>query len=226
MVLAAAYGAALHALTGQHDLTIGTDVANRKDVDEERLIGFFINQLVLRIDVAGDPTFESLLRRVRTAALAAYSHQDLPFDRLVHALNPRRRAGTAPLFQAKLVLQNTPAPPRRMGGVLLSVAAEIDTVDFDLILDLTHGRERLDGWLKFDPARVEAGTASWLAARVEGVLNRAAQQPGLRVSELVGDAPSERSSRRSDAGRRFRRTGRAALAGAARRRRVLPGGGA
>jgi non-ribosomal peptide synthetase component F len=113
---------------------IGTDVANRNRVETENLIGFCINQLVLRTQLAGNPSFRELIARTWKVALGAYAHQDMPFDLLVKELNPRRAANRTPLFQAKLVLQNAPAPPLRLPGVTIeSVQLATHTSKFDIM---------------------------------------------------------------------------------------------
>src|SRR5689334_19547598 len=105
MTLLAAFLVVLRYLTRQDDLVVGTDVASRNRGEIEGLIGFFTNQLVLRADLSGDPTFEELLGRVRALALEAFVNQDVPFERLV-ALSPARDTSRTPLFQVKFVLQN------------------------------------------------------------------------------------------------------------------------
>src|SRR3546814_18218302 len=98
--------------SGQDDLVVGTDLAGRTHPAAERLIGFFVNQLVLRIDLAGCATFRDVLRAVRGRVLAGFFHQDVPFETLVRTLNPPRDPGRLPLFQVTLVLQNTPSAGR------------------------------------------------------------------------------------------------------------------
>ena len=112
MVLLAAFDALLARHTGQDDLVVGTPIANRNRLETEGLIGFFINTLVLRLDLAGDPPFRDLARRARAATLEAYAHQDLPFERLVEELAPERERGRNPLFQVMLALQRRAAGAR------------------------------------------------------------------------------------------------------------------
>ncbi|HSL82793.1 MAG TPA: condensation domain-containing protein, partial [Thermoanaerobaculia bacterium] len=109
MVFLAGFQGLLHLASGQDDLVIGTDVANRNRVETEGLIGFFVNQLALRARFSPGLSFRGLLRQVRETALGAYAHQDMPFDRLVEVIRPGRSAGRAPLFQVKLNFQNVPA---------------------------------------------------------------------------------------------------------------------
>ncbi|UUZ51684.1 condensation domain-containing protein [Massilia sp. B-10] len=94
-------------LSGQSEVVIGTPVANRQRSEVEALIGFFVNTLALRIDLSDDPTVEQLLAQVKASALAAYSHQDLPFDQVVEAVKPPRSMGHNPIFQVMLALNNT-----------------------------------------------------------------------------------------------------------------------
>src|SRR5919202_2166344 len=110
MTLLATFAILLHWYTGQNDIVIGTDVANRNRAETEELIGFFINQLVLRTDLFGNPSFQDLLGQVREVTLGAYDHQDLPFDNLIDSLKPERDLSRTLLFQVKFTLQNTPMP--------------------------------------------------------------------------------------------------------------------
>ena len=117
MVLLAAYTVMLRYVTGGDDIVVGTDVANRNRAETEGLIGFFVNQLVLRTDLSGNPTFRELLGRVCKITLEAYDHQDLPFEMLVAALQPQRSLQHAPLFQVKLVLQPPPMESVELPGL-------------------------------------------------------------------------------------------------------------
>ncbi|MGV0024747.1 non-ribosomal peptide synthetase [Phormidesmis priestleyi] len=135
MTLLAAFQTLLHRYTGQTDLAIGSPIANRHRSELEGLIGFLVNSLVLRTNLAGDPTFRELLNRVRDVTLAAYAHQDLPFEKLVEELQPVRSLGQNPLFQAVFALQNTPIEQLVLPGLVLSpVELETKTSRFDLEL--------------------------------------------------------------------------------------------
>jgi acyl carrier protein len=120
MALLSAYAIVLRHWSGQADLLIGTDIANRTHVEIEGLIGFFVNQLVLRVDLSSNPTLDGVLAQVRETTLGAYAHQDLPFDTLVAELRPPRAASLLPFFQTKFVLQNAPAESFQLPG--LSIA--------------------------------------------------------------------------------------------------------
>ncbi|MEP0980919.1 amino acid adenylation domain-containing protein [Leptolyngbya sp. AS-A5] len=133
MTLLAAFQTLIYHYTGQTDLAIGSPVANRHQSELEGLIGFFVNSLVLRADLTGDPTFRELLDRVRKVTLAAYAHQDLPFEKLVEELQPIRNLGQNPLFQVVFALQNTPMEQLVLPGLVLSpVDLETKTSRFNL----------------------------------------------------------------------------------------------
>src|SRR5205085_2695341 len=123
--------------SGQDDIVVGTDVANRTRSEVEGLIGFFVNQLVLRTDLSGSPSFRALLRRVRTMTLDAYMHQDVPFEQLVADLHPDRHLNRTPLFQVKFILQNAPLQPIALPGATPRPLEVQHTVaQFDLVLSL------------------------------------------------------------------------------------------
>ena len=111
MTLLAAFQVLLYRYSGQEDFAVGSPIANRTRPEIEPLIGCFINMIVLRANLAGDPTFRDLLGQVRQTALEAFEHQELPFERLVEALNPERDTSRHPLFQVMFSLQKT--HPRR-----------------------------------------------------------------------------------------------------------------
>ena len=135
MTLLAAFKTLLHRYTGQIDIAIGSPIANRHRSELEGLIGFLVNSLVLRTNLAGEPTFRELLNRVRDVTLAAYAHQDLPFEKLVEELQPVRSLGQNPLFQVVFALQNTPMEQLELPGLVLSpVELETKTSRFDLEL--------------------------------------------------------------------------------------------
>ena len=135
MTLLAAFKTLLHRYTGQIDIAIGSPIANRHRSELEGLIGFLVNSLVLRTNLAGDPTFRELLNRVRDVTLAAYAHQDLPFEKLVEELQPVRSLGQNPLFQVVFALQNTPMEQLELPGLFLSpVELETKNSRFDLEL--------------------------------------------------------------------------------------------
>ncbi|MEM7583268.1 MAG: condensation domain-containing protein, partial [Acidobacteriota bacterium] len=189
MALTAGFNALLYALTGREDLVVGTDVAGRERAELEGLIGFFVNQLVLRTDLSGEPTLREVLHRVRRVALDAYAHQNLPFEKLVAAVNPRRSLSYAPLFQVKLILQHASAsePPQGSELTMRRLRLRAATSQIDLLINVTAAAEGL--WLSaeysadlFEAATVErwlarfATVLSWLATRSEATLAELRQQ--------------------------------------------------
>lgn len=137
MTLLGAFYVLMHYHLGQPDLVVGTDLANRSAAETEKLIGFFVNQVALRADLSGAPAFSEILARVRSIALEAYLHQDVPFDRVVEAVNPPRMRNRSPLFQVKFVLQNAPRPRLEMAGLHLSeLELNSGAAKFDLLVNV------------------------------------------------------------------------------------------
>jgi amino acid adenylation domain-containing protein len=193
MSLLAAFSAVLGRWAGQEVLAVGTPIAGRTRVELEPLIGFFVNTLVLRADLAGDPSGRALLGRCREAALGAYAHQDLPFEKLVEALHPDRELARAPLFQVLLSLQNAPAPAAELPGVSLApLAVEPGTAKFDLTLSLAETPDGIVGWLEHDAHLFDGATAARLAGHFAVLLQALAADPGRRLAELPLLSPGER----------------------------------
>ena len=149
MTMVAALKTLLYRYTGQDDIVIGTDVANRNRGETEGLIGFFVNLLVLRTDISGYPTFRELLQRVRKVTLEAYNHQDLPFDKLVEELRPERHLSNTPLFEVLFVMDNVPTQNLQLPGLTLSpIEVETKTAKFDIALFMSENAEGITGsWL-------------------------------------------------------------------------------
>src|SRR6185295_9813413 len=141
MVLLSGFAALLQRLTGETDVLLGSPIAGRGRKEIEGLIGFFVNTLVLRADLGGDPGFDTLVARVREMALAAYAHQDLPFERLVEELQPQRSLARSPLFQVSFVLGVEEAVRELAPGLPLSrLPVDTGTAKYDLTLGLEiHG---------------------------------------------------------------------------------------
>ena len=187
MTLLAALDVTLHSFSGAEDLVVGGDIAHRSRLETEGLIGFFINQIVLRVSLAGDPSFGEILERAREASLFAYEHQDLPFDKLVEAVNPDRGGDHAPIFQVKLVVQNTPTAALRLGGGLEAEALAVASrpAREELLLNAVPAGEGLALRFKYDPSILSETVLQRLARRLRRTLELAAEDPERSLSALV-----------------------------------------
>ncbi|MEV7907665.1 non-ribosomal peptide synthetase, partial [Streptomyces anulatus] len=200
MVLQAALAALLTRLGAGTDIPIGTPIAGRTDDALDDLVGFFVNTLVLRTDTSGRPTFRELIDRVRATDLAAYEHQDLPFERLVEALNPVRDTTHHPLFQTMLVLNNATAHDLHLYGLQTSeLPIDLTIAKFDLTFALTerhdgHGDPAgIDGIVEYATDLFDHRTATTLAERLLRVLLAVAHDPGLPIGAIDVLAPEERA---------------------------------
>ena len=152
MTLLAAFKTLLYRYTGQEDLVLGSPIAGRRRVEIENLIGLFINTLVLRTDLSGNPSFRELLRRVQDVALGAYAHQDVPFEKLIEDLHLQRSLSFASLFQVMFVLQNTPESKLTLSDLTVSqVTIDRETALTDLFLSLTETDEGLQEYYLIEP---------------------------------------------------------------------------
>jgi amino acid adenylation domain-containing protein len=172
MTLVAGFKIVLGRYTGQEDLLIGTDAANRNRLETEGLIGFFVNQLALRTDLSGDPSFREILRRVRRTVLDADWRQDVPFEKVVDEVEPARRGDRSPLFQVKLVLQNIPGQVLHSSGLTISALGVNDsTSKFDILLNLSETAEGLVGYNQYDSDLFDRSTMQGLLHFYEAALS-------------------------------------------------------
>ncbi|NEQ48309.1 MAG: amino acid adenylation domain-containing protein [Leptolyngbya sp. SIOISBB] len=194
MTLLAAFQILLYRYTGQTDLLIGTPIANRYRAEVEGLIGFFANTLVLRTDLTGQPGFQDLLTRVREVALAAYAHQDLPFEMLVEALQPERNLSHTPLFQVMFAFdEQTPLPD------LPNVTAELldsesHTAKFDLTLFAEDAASELVLRLEYNADLFEPETISRFLHQLQTLLTGIVAQPKQSIATLPILTDAERQS--------------------------------
>jgi hypothetical protein len=186
MTLLAAFEILLHSYTGERDILIGSPIANRTRPETETLIGFFVNTLVLRADLSGDPTFRQLVRRVRETTLSADAHQDLPFDKLVKALQPDRVLSRMPLIQVAFTLRNNPLPALALPSLALRpLEVERGTVQFDLTLNLVEHEGSLVGSFEYKTDIFDAATAQRLWGHYEKILQSVVASSELRLGEIV-----------------------------------------
>jgi amino acid adenylation domain-containing protein len=186
MTMLSAFYVLLHAKVGQEDLIVGTDLANRSSVETETMIGFFVNQVALRLDLSGDPPFTRLLGRVRTVAMEAYLHQDVPFDRVVEAVNPPRERNRTPLFQVKFVLQNAPRPKLEMGNLHLT-ELELDTgaAKFDLLVNVLQQDADLRMLWEYSSEIFRESTMQRMADCYLALLESIVANPELKLHEAA-----------------------------------------
>ncbi|MEV7773854.1 amino acid adenylation domain-containing protein [Kitasatospora sp. NPDC086791] len=195
MGLLAAFQVLLARYTGQHDIAVGTPVAGRNRAETEGLVGFFVNTLVLRADLGEDPSFAALLAQVRETALAAYDHQDLPFERLVEHLAPERDLARTPLFQTMFNLQDPQATGHAWDLPGITVGAEplgVDVAKFDLSMELAETAAGFTGILEYATDLFDRTTVERMADHYLTLLAGAAADPDGAVSRLpLLTAPEE-----------------------------------
>ncbi|WP_139131420.1 condensation domain-containing protein, partial [Streptomyces griseus] len=191
MVLQAGVSGLLSRLGGGVDIPLGTAIAGRTDAALDELVGFFVNTLVLRADVSGDPGFGELVERVRVTDLAAYAHQDVPFEQLVHALQPSRSLARHPLFQVMIVLQNNAVASLDLPGL---VAAPVDgeggAAKFDLGFNFVERTDAegapagIDVTVEYSSDLFDEGTVTDLGRRLLRLLSLGAADPAMPLSQL------------------------------------------
>ena len=185
MTMMAALKALLSRYTGQQDIVVGSPIANRNHAATEDLIGFFVNTLVMRTDVSGDPTFVELLARVKTSALGAYDHQDLPFEKLVEELQPDRDLGQNPLFQVIFAVQNASRSELQLPGLTLQLQPmETTATRFDLEVHVWDFRGLLSLTFFYSTDLFDASTIARLSDHYRALLAAATAEPERRISRL------------------------------------------
>ncbi len=186
MTLLAAFKALLYCYTRQEDVVLATDIANRQRVETEGLIGFFVNMLVLRTNLGGNPTFKELLARVREVTLAAYAHQALPFEKLVEHLQPARELNTAtPLFRVVFALQNAPMPSVELPALQLTpVEVAGDAAKFDLVINVWETAEGLSGFVRYSTDLFEAQTIAQMCEHYARLLGGIVERPDTQLNRL------------------------------------------
>ncbi|MBL8151840.1 MAG: AMP-dependent synthetase, partial [Blastocatellia bacterium] len=185
MNLLSAFKFLLHSYSKQSDIVVGTDVASRQEKSIELLIGFFVNQLVLRTDLSGNPSYTELLERVRDVTLEAYSHQEVPFDKLVEVLKPEREGNSMPLFQVKMVLQNNPLPPLSIPDLSIELLEfHNNTAKYDLLLNLTETVEGIVGYFEYSTSIFSLPMIELLFNQYEAILKTVIVEPSIRLDKL------------------------------------------
>lgn len=202
MSLLAAFKTLLYCYSGQEDILVGTDVANRQRSETENLIGFFVNLVPLRTDISGQPSFRTLLQRIRQVALGAYAHQELPFEKLVEELQPQRQAGETPLVRSLFVLQNTPMPAFQtspslvlspaeasanagQGLTMSSVEVNDQTSKFDLSLFVGKKQGKLVGNWRYRADLFSQNRVEQLSQNFVTLLEKIVTNPDTRLPQFA-----------------------------------------
>ena len=195
MVLLTAFKVLLHRYSGQADLVVGTPMANRNRAEIEGLIGFFVNMVVLRTDLSGNPSFRQALQRVKEVTLGAYDHADVPFERLVEELRPDRSVARNPIFQVAFALQNTPAFAAKSAAAAAqpdnrpreaeTAAGGIGTAKFDLLLSMGEAADGLIGAFEYSTDLFDLPTIRQMQHHFAAILAAVAQDQDVRVLDIT-----------------------------------------
>jgi non-ribosomal peptide synthetase component F len=186
MTLLAGFNVLLSRYTRQEDLLVASPIAGRNWRGIESLIGFFINTLILRTDLSGDPSFIGLLRRVREAALGAYDHQSLPFERLIEELQLHRDLNRMPLTQIAFNLQNAPRSSFKASQLSLStMRGDLETADFDLALIMIETPSGLAGTMRYKTDLFQSALIKRMIGLYEILLREIISRPTATISELI-----------------------------------------
>ncbi|HEY7200339.1 MAG TPA: amino acid adenylation domain-containing protein [Candidatus Dormibacteraeota bacterium] len=193
MALLAVFKGVLARSCRQPDVVVGVPITGRSRGEVQEVIGYFLNWLAIRTHVGDDPTFRELLRRVRDAAVGAYAHQELPFDRVVQAVQPARSLGSTPLFQVSLSLRDSQPVPPRLGGLDVSAFPLIGGgTHYDLMVELWAEDDTVTGGLPYNTDLFDEPTVARIGGHLRQLLAAAAAEPDRPISTLSMLAPEER----------------------------------
>ena len=195
MTLLAAFKLLLSRYSGETDILVGSPIANRQRTELDGMIGFFLNTLVLRTDLSGEPTFLELMGRVRDTTLGAFSHQDMPFEELVARLNPERSASHAPVFQSMFVLQNAPAEPVQLGDLEIELLElESRSSEYDLDMQVLEDGTGLRLFLRYSQDLFAEHDVERLLRHYRNLLESIVDDPNAHISQLtmLGDEEVQR----------------------------------
>ena len=186
MVLLAAIQVLLSRWSGQRDIVVGSPIAGRTHEQTEELIGFFVNMLVLRTDLEGDPSFREVLQRVKEVTLGAYAHQDVPFEKVVEALQPVRDLSRQPLFQVDFTFQNIPREVLQLPGLKVRRihGGEYITSKFDLSFTVQESAGKVEGFIEYATDLFDRETIERLSQHLVRLLEGMAADPQSRISQL------------------------------------------
>ncbi len=192
MTLMAVFQTMLSKYSGDEQIVVGTDLANRTTPETERMIGFFINLLAVRTDLSGNPTFRELLGRVRNGLLESYAHQEVPFPKIVQDVQPERSATHNPLVQVLFVMQNVPRAKREMAGLQLEpYEVPATTSKFDMAVFVNEKPEGLTGYWVYSTELFDTPTIQRMIRHFSNLAQNVAAQPDARLTALAMLTPEE-----------------------------------
>jgi len=185
MLLIAVFMVLIQRYSGQYDINVGTPIANRSRAELEQLIGFFVNTLVLRGDATDNPDFDEFLTQIKETTLAAYEHQDIPFEKLVEELQPERDLSRSPLFQVMFVLQNAPLNKLELSGLDIELLDSMTgTTKFDITASLTEWQGVISGAFEYNCKLFKASTIRQMISHYEKLLLEIVKDCKRPISEL------------------------------------------
>ncbi|SKA37110.1 amino acid adenylation domain-containing protein [Chitinophaga eiseniae] len=186
MTLLAAFKVLLYRYSGQEDICVGSSIAGRTQEEVTGLVGFFVNTLALRSDLSRQPTFLTLLQQVKQTTLAAYDHQEVPFEKVVEAVNTDRDLSRTPLFQVLFELQNTPAVDQVQLGALDVTREDLkyNTAQFDLVVSMEEGPDGLTGFVEYGTEIFREETITQLMTHFSQLLATVLSLPDTRINKL------------------------------------------
>jgi len=186
MTLLAAFQTLLFRYSGQDDICVGSRIISHRRTEIEESSGFFVNTLLLRTDLSGNPTFRELLGYVRKITLEAYAHRDLPFEKLVEELHWEHNLSHSPLCQVMFILQDASAPSMELPDMAISAAEIFDGLaKFDLLLYVAGGREEITGYLEYDTGLFDAVTITKMLGHLQTLLAGIVTDPNQQISALL-----------------------------------------
>ena len=185
MTMVAGLEVMLRSWTGQEEIGVGTPIANRNREETEGLIGFFINQVVLRSDLRGEPTFREVMKRVKEVTLGAYEHQDVPFEKVVEEVIPEREMSRTPLFQVMMVMENEGEEELRLGEMEVErFGVEVEQAKFEISVIVREREGRLEGELEYARDLFEEETARRMSGHLEVVMEKMVRKPEEGVKRV------------------------------------------
>ncbi len=185
MLLISVFKMLLSRYSGQEDIVVGTPIANRRYSETEQLIGFFVNTLAIRTDLSGNPKFTDLVRQVRATLLAAYAHQDIPFEKLVEELNPERDLSHSPIFQVAFMLQNLPTEKFEISGLTMApLEVRTETAKYDLVFYMGERNGRFSGTLEYNTDLFFPSTISLMLNHFRHLLELVIENPNSNIAAI------------------------------------------